>query len=156
MKNGAFGYIQSQNQYNLLRRSFATQNSRGGGNFPEEIFSNIGDALTTLMSLREPGIPKNACHIHNERSQIASRVTVCSFSFPLNCPCRAVGQFFRVHLQQSILPSNPGVPRFSDSLNIFYMSIIVGECRYVTPMVSITALLNLFNDSRPVDSAIER
>jgi hypothetical protein len=67
----------------------------------------------TLMSLCEPGIPKNACQNYRSLDTTASK-TIVGFDFlPVYCPAHAVGQFFQTQCMQSRLPSIPTKPRLA-------------------------------------------
>ncbi|KAJ0666615.1 hypothetical protein HanPI659440_Chr17g0668761 [Helianthus annuus] len=64
------------------------------------------------MSLSEPGIPKNACHIQRSYEATPSKIIVGSRMWPMYIiPFQAVGQFFHFQCIQSMLPSIPGNPR---------------------------------------------
>ncbi|KAG6661558.1 hypothetical protein CIPAW_03G182400 [Carya illinoinensis] len=57
------------------------------------------------MSLCEPGIPKNACHIQRSYEATASKIIVGSRMWPEYIPFQAAGQFF--HFQCMHLSSPP-------------------------------------------------
>ncbi|KAG2666541.1 hypothetical protein I3760_15G067400 [Carya illinoinensis] len=62
------------------------------------------------MSLCEPGIPKNICHIQRSYEATASKIIVGSRMWPEYIPFQTAGQFFHFQCMQSMLPNIPGNP----------------------------------------------
>src|SRR3954471_20303964 len=108
------------------------------------------------ISLFDPAMPKKECQIQRSCVATASIITVHPPFWPLYIPCHSNGQFFHSQCMQSMLPSIPGNPLLSLTARIRVVSSAVGDLKYSCPNTAITALQNLYKQSRAVDSAMRR
>lgn len=76
------------------------------GASPFSALINKGDWLRTLMSLLDPGVPKNACQIWRSYDATALRIMVGYFWSPrVYCPFHACGQSIASAYSQCFLTS---------------------------------------------------
>ncbi|KAJ0904268.1 hypothetical protein HanRHA438_Chr07g0299961 [Helianthus annuus] len=87
------------------------------------------------MSLCEPGIPKNVCHIKRSYEATASKIIVGSRMWPEYIPFQAVGQFFHFQCMPSMLLSIPGNLRWSATTSNLVISLEFGDRRYSTEKI---------------------
>ncbi|KAG2667638.1 hypothetical protein I3760_13G048100 [Carya illinoinensis] len=106
------------------------------------------------MSLCEPGIPKNACHIQRSYEATASKIIVGSRMWPEYIPFQAAGQFFHFQCMQSMLPSIPGNPRCSATASNRVISLAFGDRRYSSEKTLTIVSENFFRLSIAVLSPI--
>lgn len=90
-KEQCFGKNDIKKSLRLVSILPLTSCSQEKEKMPPAISLIIGNDHTTLLSISEPKILQKASQIHGVRSQIATKITICVFSFPLMHQCRAVG-----------------------------------------------------------------
>ncbi|KAG6657212.1 hypothetical protein CIPAW_04G074100 [Carya illinoinensis] len=106
------------------------------------------------MSLCEPGIPKNACHIQRSYKATASKIIVGSWMWPEYIPFQAAGQFFHFQCMQSMLSSIPGNPCCSPTNSNRAISLAFGDRKYSSEKTLTIVSENLFRLSIAVLSPI--
>ncbi|KAG6666920.1 hypothetical protein CIPAW_01G064300 [Carya illinoinensis] len=106
------------------------------------------------MSLCEPGIPKNACHIQRSYEATASKIIVGSRMWPEYIPFQAAGQFFHFQCMQSMLPSIHGNPRCSPTSSNQAISLAFGDRKYSFEKILTIVSVNFFRLSIAVLSPI--
>ncbi|KAG6627417.1 hypothetical protein CIPAW_15G126200 [Carya illinoinensis] len=82
------------------------------------------------MSLCEPDITKNACHIQRSYEITASKIIVGSRMWLEYIHFQAAGQFFHFQCMQSMLPSILGNPCCSPTSNNRAISLAFGDHTY--------------------------
>ncbi|KAG2678935.1 hypothetical protein I3760_11G027000 [Carya illinoinensis] len=82
------------------------------------------------MSLCEPGIPKNACHIQRSYEATASKIIVGSRMWPEYIHFQAAGQFFHFQCMQSMLSSILGNLRCSPTSTNWAILLVFGDHKY--------------------------
>jgi hypothetical protein len=111
-----------------------------------------GAAFITLVSFREPGIPKSIDQIQSRSSHQASKRRVGFPSLPRCTPCSATGHAPHCQPAQSIAPMHPGRPSLQYVAAMRFRSSADGSRRYWSPKALITAAQNRLRHFADVDS----